>query len=105
MLLPDEYALAVKSSYTISEWAEAEKAGAVFFPETGIQDGKGYLNKESGDNKAGYYWTSTYSSTTTANSLYFNMSSLPYNTNVLNAYGSTNRYKGIAVRLVHDIDE
>lgn len=113
MLLPDEYTPAVKSSYSVSEWAEAEKAGAVFFPETGIQSGKGYYDKEIGvtGSKSGHYWTSFKDpiySTTRSYSLFFNIS-MKNNSSYKDwhwfyEFDSAVRYKGFAVRLVQDVE-
>lgn len=107
MLLPDEYALAVKSNYSINDWKKAEEAGAVFFPETGLRQGTGYFDKQVGETGSisGHYWTNTVSGTNSY-SLFFNHTvTVAYGSSWINANNPSSRYNGFAVRLVHEIDE
>lgn len=86
------------NSYSVSQWAIMENAGAVFFPNAGYRyfngASVGYDNWNMQNN---FYWSSTGSS---SSSYYSNESaqgaSLP------NGWGSMTRYYGSSVRLIQN---
>ncbi|MBQ9473998.1 MAG: hypothetical protein IJU81_06275, partial [Bacteroidales bacterium] len=75
--------------YTVADWLQMEAAGAVFLPASGYRSGTSVSNVGS----YGSYWSSTYSSSYDAWSVYFNVGNFRTN-------GSNYRYYGRAVRLV-----
>jgi uncharacterized protein (TIGR02145 family) len=80
-----------RNSYTLSQWAQMETAGAVFLPAAGSRDGTnvylvGYI---------GYFWSSSPNDGGNACSMYFY-------SNYLNATFDINRSLGFSVRPVQD---
>jgi len=80
-----------RNSYTLSQWAQMETAGAVFLPAAGSRDGTnvylvGYI---------GYFWSSSTNDGGNACSMYFY-------SNYLNATFDINRSLGFSVRPVQD---
>lgn len=68
-----------------------ENGNSLFFPAAGRYEGTSINN----DGGAGYYWSSTYNSATTANDMFF------YNTNV-SPQSESSRRCGVSVRAVLD---
>lgn len=77
--------------FTLDEWLEFEKNGAVFLPETNYRIGQDVHYEQN----YGAYWTATEVGNNSANHLYFYLD---------NAYvGENLRIGGFAVRLVKDL--
>lgn len=85
---PDDFST---NTYSASEWSKMEAAGAVFLPCAGYRLGTtvNYVGTY------GYYWSSSYFSS--SNAYYFNFSS----SNV-NPSNFSSRYGGLSVRLVQE---
>ena len=81
----------VYQSFDAEEWQRMEAAGAVFLSASGFRDG---ITVEK-SNLSGYYWSSTSVSQTDAYRMYF----YSY---FLGAKDTHSKYRGRAVRLVHD---
>lgn len=77
------------NSYSIAEWTEMEKAGAVFLPAAGRR----FVSSVDTEGSYGRYWSSSANGANTANSVYFRSGTL------LPASGN-DRYYGFSVRLV-----
>ncbi len=94
VIRPDGVSTAIAASYTASDWATEEAAGAVFLPAAG------YRNSSSGTyvydkGSTGRYWSSSCQGSSNAYNLYFTSSSLGTDY-------SMNRNYGESVRLVKD---
>ena len=85
----DDYA--VYQSFDAEAWQRMEDAGAVFLSASGFRDG---ITVEK-SNLSGYYWSSTSVSQADAYRMYF----YSY---YLGAKNTHSKYRGRAVRLVHD---
>lgn len=89
--------------YDGDDWAAMESAGCVFLPASGDRRYNGASNAQVQQvyyvGTTGYYWSTTYDSSTAARSLMFN------NTNLnVNKSNSSNRNRGRCVRLVRDVN-
>ncbi len=81
------------NSYTLSQWAEMEAAGAVFLPAAG---NRAYSTRDVG--YMGFYWSST------PNTKYeFCANSVPFQSHILLTPNQSGRRLGFSVRLVRDI--
>ena len=80
-----------RNSYTLSQWAQMEAAGAVFLPAAGYRYGTDVLNVGS----RGLYWSSSPYSESNAYSMNFS-------SNLLIAMLNYNRSLGFSVRPVQD---
>ena len=106
IILPDNWTLpsglsftagnsAWTNSYTIAQWEQMEKNGAVFLPATGVRENT--TVKYVGD--YGYYWSS--------NSLVLDAEKayrMGFYSNAMYARSDLNRYWGVSVRLVRTVN-
>lgn len=84
------------NSYTVAQWREMEKAGAIFIPISGYREGK-VLNSF---NERGYAYSSSRAGSASANHYFYcgtNNSKISYMKN-----SGTNDYYGRGVRLIMD---
>jgi uncharacterized protein (TIGR02145 family) len=82
------------NSYTESQWAPMEKAGAVFLPAAGSR----WSKNVSEVNQKGYYWSATHAEEDgKAHYIYFR-------SNGYSVSGATSVSCGYSVRLVRDLD-
>ena len=84
------------NTYTASEWAEMEAAGAVFLPASGRRTNGGSI-MSLGDSSRGYYWTASASGEDKAS--YFN-----FRETIAPRFDTEYRSMGFAVRLVRECD-
>ena len=84
------------NTYTASEWAEMEAAGAVFLPASGRRTNGGSI-MSLGDSSRGYYWTASASGEDEAS--YFN-----FRETIAPRFETKYRSMGFAVRLVRECD-
>ncbi|MBR2229529.1 MAG: leucine-rich repeat protein [Prevotella sp.] len=84
------------NTYTASEWAEMEAAGAVFLPASGRRTNGGSI-MSLGDSSRGYYWTASASGEDEAS--YFN-----FRETIAPRFETDYRSYGFAVRLVRECD-
>ena len=84
------------NTYTASEWAEMEAAGAVFLPASGRRTNGGSI-MSLGDSSRGYYWTASASGEDEAS--YFN-----FRETIAPRFDTEYRSMGFAVRLVRECD-
>ena len=80
-----------RNSYTLSQWAQMESAGAVFLPAAGRRFGTNVVDVGS----SGYYWSSTPNGESNAYDMCFDSDNL-------NASSYHNRIFGFSVRPVQD---
>ena len=102
IILPDSWVTpasltAPDTTYTMAQWDELEKAGAVFLPEAGMRHEKDLWVF----NKMADYWTSTAIGGFTPDAAYsLTFSHMSHN---ISDMGRPTRYYGCSVRLVHDL--
>ena len=84
------------NSITSSQWISFEQMGAVFLPAAGNRFGT-YIGDAS---NTGYYWSSSYNSSTSTGAYYAYL--LYFNTSELISNGNNSRVSGHSVRLVQD---
>ena len=86
------------STITAADWTNTLEAnGAVFLPAAGYRSGS--LVGVAANNN-GFYWSASYYDSKQAYNLYFNTSNLYTDNNTTN----TNRYYGVSVRLVRNVE-
>ena len=83
---------AAYQTFTADQWSKFEKSGAVFLPAAGRRYGSA-VNFVQYD---GYYWSATEHDRYGASCLYFNSDEA--------RMGGYNRYHGLSVRLVKDVE-
>ncbi|MDO5343113.1 MAG: hypothetical protein Q4F69_11790 [Bacteroidia bacterium] len=83
-------------NYTKDQFAEMEKAGAIFLPVTGYRDGKTYYE----DGFRSYYWSSTMYGNKYAYDLKFDYVQSNISVGVDPQYENSGKYHGMGVRLV-----
>ena len=90
------------NTYTAAEWAVLESSGAVFLPLAGYRQGTNF-NNTSGVNFRGHYWTSSASSSNSAQDVYgVTMGGTGNYTIYVDKHWS--RRSGLSVRLVRDYE-
>ena len=83
---------AAYQTFTADQWSKLETAGAIFLPAAGFRDGT-YVDGVQG---GGYYWSATEYDSDNAYCLYFISGAADV--------GGCDRYGGLSVRLVKDIE-
>jgi len=102
VILPDAWVApegleASSTSYTVDQWNEMEKAGAVFLPAAGLRIENQLLTV----NLTANYWTSTVINEEVPDAAY--TLSFNHNSGAIYDMGTQNRSHGCSVRLVHEL--
>lgn len=85
------------NTYTVTDFKRMQEAGIVFLPAAGWRDGSDTQPTVYTTNSYGYYWSSSYSSTDSANYMYFD-------NGIVFTDWDDHRHKACAVRLVTEVE-